>query len=285
MRRPALALTLSLLAGCAPLKKGTSIARLETDSDVADMPAYDALLDRARNLEASGSLVTVVNYGKSVKGLPLTLVRIGREDGKTAVLLSEATHGNEYLGVGHELLPWLVEQARSGNNDYFRKGGVVLVVPVVNPDGYEYHRQTSPEQRAEDGGPDSGNSWGRMNANRTDLNRDFRVKGAGFSGFNEPESRSLADGVEKALAGASLKVSLDYHCCIGDGALLYSYAFTASQRLPAADEARVRRFGTYLQQQLSGAELGPTPQLEARRKGGGLIGQRSSFRKSSAELC
>ncbi len=265
MRRTELALTISLLAGCGATKPA-SIARLESDSDVADMPAYDSILDRARNLERGGAGVKVVEYGKSGKGKALSLVRIGRDDGapaanRPAVLMTEATHGNEYLGVGHELLPWLAEQARSGTNDFFRKGGVVLVVPVINPDGYEYHRLTAPDQRAQDGGPDGGNSWGRMNAHRVDLNRDFRVKGAGFDGFREPESKALADGIDKALAGASLRVSVDYHCCIGEGALLYSYAFSESQRLPKADEDRVRHFGGMLQRELQGSELDTSPNL------------------------
>ena len=261
MRHALLVLAFSLAGGCGSATSKTGVARLESDSDVADMPGYDALLDGARNLEKAGTQVKVVAYGESVKGKALTLVRLGRDDGKVAVLMSEATHGNEYLGVGHQLLPWLVAEMRSGKNDYFNKGGIVIVVPVVNPDGYEYHRLTDSDQRTQDGGPDGGNSWGRMNSHRVDLNRDFRVKGAGFEGFREPESKALADGVDKALNGASLRVSFDYHCCIGTGALLYSYAFSAAKRLPGADEARVRHFGAFLQAQLPGADMGSSPDL------------------------
>lgn len=266
MQSALLMLAILLFAAACGQSAKVSLARLETNSDVADMPAYDSLLDRARNFQKSDGLVKVVEYGKSVRGKSLTLVRVGLDDGKpmagrSAVLMSEATHGNEYLGVGHLLLPWLVEQARSGTNDFFRKGGVVLVVPVINPDGYEYHRMTPPDQLTQEGGPDSGNSWGRMNAHQVDLNRDFRVKGANFDGFDEPESKALAEGVDKVLAGASLRVAVDYHCCIGNGALLYSYAFSESRALPKADEDRVRRFGGFLQRELKGAALGTSPNI------------------------
>lgn len=252
----------SIFLGACSASPRPETARLESNADVQDMPAYDTLLDRARNLEEAGADVQVIEYGTSVKGRPLTLVKIGKGvAGGSAILMSEATHGNEYLGVGHELLPWLVEQARSGKNPFFARGGVALVVPVVNPDGYEYHRETPEGQRAAEGGPDGGNSWGRMNAHRVDLNRDFRVKGAGFEGFTQPESKALAEGVDKALGGAKLQVAVDYHCCIGAGALLYSYAFTSSKRLPAADEKRVRLYGGFLQQQFPGSELDTSPAL------------------------
>ena len=268
MRHFALPLVLTLLAACNSANGHRELlSRLETNSDTADTPSYASLVDAAKNLESSGSLVQVAEYGKSVNGLSLTLVRIGQDvsggsaAGRPAVLISEAIHGNEYLGLGHKLLPWLVEQARSGTNDFFVKGGIAIVVPVVNPDGYEYHRLTSAEQQAADGGPDGGNSWGRMNADRIDLNRDFAVKGAGFAGFRELESKAMAAGVREALGGADLRVSLDYHCCIGDGALLYSYAFSETRQLPQADEARVRHFGSFFQQELAGSELGRTPDL------------------------
>jgi hypothetical protein len=100
-----------------------------------------------------------------------------------------------------------------------------------------------------------------MNAHRVDLNRDFKVKAAGFEGFAEPESKALADGVAKALGGANLAVSVDYHCCIGEGALLYGYAYSESRGLPAADLARVQHFGGFLQKELRGSQLDTSPNL------------------------
>jgi hypothetical protein len=139
---------------------------------------------------------------------------------------------------------------------------VALIVPVVNPDGYEYHRTLTAGRRAQDGGFDGGNSWGRANKNRKDLNRDYSVKGANHTGFTQPETKALADAVRAEMAaGYDLKTSVDYHCCVGSGALLFPVMYTTQQTLPAADLAKVRKIAGFMQNEMPQVRAGNGPAL------------------------
>ena len=156
----------------------------------------------------------MVRYGTSVRGQPLTLMRIedrsvSVEGKRPAALISEGIHGNEYLHLTDRLPEVFLEGAgNTGYKAFLAKGGVVYLVPILNPDGYDNGR--------------------RENASGTDLNRSFPIRGANYPGRTAPETKAIRDylATELATHSLSLEVSMEYHCCIG--ALITPWAYTRS---------------------------------------------------------
>lgn len=251
-----------LVLGCTQTK-ATNKNRIETNSDISG-PAYQSLLDKSDTLAKANPNVTVIDFGQTIQKRPLRMVRVQKAGSSSikrpAILITEATHGNEFLDLGYRLLDWAATDSgtSSGLQAFLNKGGAIFIIPVLNPDGYEYHRTLTADQAQIDGGPDSGNSWGRMNANRVDINRDFPTPKTNFAGLSQPETQALTEIVRKEISAQyTLEFSLDYHCCIGEGALLTSYAYSDQVSLPAKDQQRYDAMAELFQKQMPGVQLGP----------------------------
>ena len=203
--------------GLAPVAR----AELELFSDSGiDGPPYREIYDNMGALAAqSSNWATVADYGVTPGGQDMRLIKIqapgaNRQNPRPAVLISGSTHGNEYLNIEDRLPQWFLENRRTsaGLTRFLNAGGVVYIIPIVNPDGYD--RDT------------------RGNNNGVDLNRDFDLIPTGDTGFREVETRSLAEFLERDFSAENveLKVSVDYHCC--DGSLLFPWSYTMDA-LPA----------------------------------------------------
>jgi predicted deacylase len=155
-----------------------------------------------RMVSRNSAKATLVRYGQTVNGLNLNMVRIARTDvnvsSRPAIEISGVIHGNEYLGIEDRLAEHFLDDTASmpGLSAFLAKGGIVYFIPIVNPDGYVRKR--------------------RLNANSADLNRDFDLIPRSDMRFTQPETVALARYLEQDLAAnqASLKLSLDYHCCV-----------------------------------------------------------------------
>lgn len=214
-----------------------------SDSGI-DGPPYQQIYN------ATGALATshpdwarVSDYGTSPGGRGLRVIRIQNPNAegapsesaaKRAVLISGSTHGNEYLNIEDRLAPWFLDnRARSpGLARFLATGGILYVVPILNPDGYDHDR--------------------RENDKGVDLNRDFDLVPADEPGFTQPETRLLAEWVERDLraSNAELKLTVDYHCC--DGSLLYPWSYVMSA-LPPADAAAHAEIGRLMQTDINDA--------------------------------
>jgi len=188
-----------------------------SDSGI-DGPPYRDIVQQMATLELEfPHLVKVESYGQSVFGVNLTIVKI--EDRRAAVprygtsprpavLISGATHGNEYLAI-EDRLPGEFARNRgrlAGVDRFLQGGGVIYIVPILNPDGYDRDQ--------------------RENGNYQDLNRDFPLPPQELPGLYQPETRQLVDFLRRDTAahGLQLRLSVDYHCCAG--ALLYPWSYT-----------------------------------------------------------
>lgn len=138
-----------------------------------------------------------IQYGTSFESRPLSGFKIYRQGpflGRKVILLTEGVHGNEYLGH----LDKLIETSDNGVNlppeikKFVSSGGIVLLVPKVNPDGV-FHKS-------------------RHSRFGIDLNRDFKM-----SQVKMQESRMLVQWIDQELQqhNANLVLSVDYHCCGG----------------------------------------------------------------------
>lgn len=179
-------------------------------------PKYATILKQLEELEERyPDLTTVIDYGKSNQGRTLRMILIYKKShlpmgDRPALILSGSTHGNEYLNLEDKLPAEFLRMSRfegSTIGAFLNQGGAIVSVPILNPDGYENRR--------------------RENANGVDLNRDWEVQSAHFTGFKEVETRALSlklDDLTRPPFNFRFKATVDYHCCIG--AILYPWSYT-----------------------------------------------------------
>ena len=241
MLRHSLWLACALAIAACGSKPAASPSRLHSPSGVSG-GSYDDIIAHQRDLAARyPGLVRLQTYGQSVEGRPLTLVTVGHADAagpRDAVALTQAIHGDEYLGIADHLADEFLghPEAYPAVKKFLDAGGLFYIVPVVNPDGY-----TAGERE---------NSAGK------DLNRDFDVERyagrlaaakrgeisysdddlaeieayVGGAKLTQPETRDLAEALPRRLAAdhAALRLSIDYHCCQDDtfGSLMHEWGDT-----------------------------------------------------------
>lgn len=218
-----------------------------TEIDTSDSgihgPQYERILSWMDSLAREpGDWVRLVTYGQSVEGRPLQLLVAGkpgnRHGDRPTLVMTGAMHGNEYLNIEDRLPERLIRRATEGGSlrPFVERGGVVIFVPVLNPDGYVNRR--------------------RGNANGVDLNRDWDVTPAGHKGLKEKETQLLAQAFERLRRemGLRFRVTVDYHCCAG--ALLVPWSYTRDV-LPEAAAAEHRAIAELAGRYLS-LEIGST---------------------------
>ncbi|XP_071439408.1 carboxypeptidase B-like [Hetaerina americana] len=201
---------------------------------------YSDMLKYIEHLSiAHPQLVQIINIGKSSEGLPLKVVKVSTGHGKDeepkqkpGFWIDGGTHAREWISPAASLyiLKQLVENFKV--NRKIVEGIDWYVMPMVNPDGYEYSHTTdrlwrktrskSSDAADEDDSAASGEASGRSATRRSrrrgarvfweqcegvDINRnwDFHWGGRGasddpcdetYSGskpFSEPETRAIAD--------------------------------------------------------------------------------------------
>ncbi len=205
-------------------------------------PTYEQMKLDMQDLVASNpEFAQIINLGLSEDGTETLGILIGKKDVpiKKLVMTSGSTHGNEYLGIVDSLPKAFLDRENEIFYDFYQQGGGIVVVPVLNPYGYEERR--------------------RYNINYRDLNRDFSNLITGVIRFTQSETRNVKNWGESYTenTGASLKVSVDYHCCYG-GALLFPWAYTTSIVMPDEDLQKHVTIAEFLADQFPGIEYGPT---------------------------
>jgi len=218
---------------------------MDSDSGIYGPKYNDQLLHLQTLQKSYKDISEIADYGKSVRGRTLRMLIVDKQKSATtsrpAVLITGSIHGNEYLSIADRLPESLLKASDlyGSINQYVMKGGVVMFVPIVNPDGYEARK--------------------RHNAKGADLNRDWDVPPAGHKGFKQVETRLLANHIESIVTKRNLrlKVAVEYHCCIG--ALLYPWSYTRKP-IPTPDLTKHKQIGKLADPFLNIA-VGTTPQI------------------------
>lgn len=150
--------------------------------------------------------------GRVQYGILIFNKEVGRVDRLS--IITGATHGNEYLNIADRLPRSFLEGDLTGVSNYILNNGAILIVPIINPDGYEARQ--------------------RRNKNGQDLNRDFPNRLIQLKGLSQPETSQYVLWVNQFVQNskAQLDIVVDYHCC--DGSLLYPYGYT-SKRINKTD--------------------------------------------------
>ena len=168
-------------------------------ADYLDLDEVNSVLD---DLAAGApELATVIDLGASIEGRPIRGLRIGTGNGQSpALVIVGGQHAREWISVSTSL--WIASRFVQGAAEPEIAGLLanldVVVVPVVNPDGYRWSW-------------DAQRFWrkNRRDGVGVDTNRNFGYgwggEGAGFepeadnyagpAAFSEPESMAVRDWV------------------------------------------------------------------------------------------
>jgi len=185
----------------------------------------------------STKMIKVTSIGKSAEHRSLHLLTIGPANAKHQVMMMATMHGREWI-TPHAVLytTWKLLQGFEEHDPKVMallKDTQVHILPVLNPDGYEYTR-TPPEKSAD------AREWRKNRRNLCskceravhgiDLNRNWGIQGKswGFGAqratsevyqgkrpFSEPEIKAVRDWLLKHNRGKAINGFMDVHCCSG----------------------------------------------------------------------
>ncbi|GJQ71039.1 hypothetical protein Trydic_g949 [Trypoxylus dichotomus] len=203
---------------------------------------FDVIQDYLSQLQVSyPGIVSVEEFGQSLEGRPLLLIRIGVGSPNNPTILIDGTiHAREWISPA--VATYIIEQLL-GNPD---NRGLIeninwVIIPVLNPDGYEY---TFTNQRLWRKTRRPGNScygvdanrnfafqWGSNGASSNECSETFM----GPYSFSEPEAVALA-----ALAAATPNL-IGYLTLHSYGNwILFSWGWTAE---PVQNAAELQQLG------------------------------------------
>ena len=208
----------------------------------AEYRDYRAITTRMNELaELAPELVSVHGIGNTIENRPLWAVRIG---GRTAdarpMLINGTQHAREWISA--MVTTCVAERLVRGYAQdpairAFVDRTELWVIPVVNPDGYQYSWAGSRywrKNRRGSHGVDLNRNWDLAWGGLGSSNRRSAEDYHGESPFSEPETAAIRDLVKRE--GIALHV--DFHA-FGQ-LLLYPWGYTAT---PAPDKALLAAIG------------------------------------------
>jgi len=205
----------------------------------AEFRDYQAISARVQELAAlAPDRADAKVIGASIEGRPLWALRIGH--GPTKILLDGTQHAREWISA---MVTTCVADrlVRDYDRDPAIKAFVdrseLWVVPVVNPDGYQfswstsrYWRKNRRERTGVDLNRNFGVAWGGAGSSRNERSEVYR----GAYAFSEPESAALRDLAKRERFG----FHIDFHAY--GQLVLYPWSHTST---PAADRDRFAAVG------------------------------------------
>ncbi|CAG7832180.1 unnamed protein product [Allacma fusca] len=155
---------------------------------------YDFLDKKA----AASPYATVVTYGKSSEGRDLKLIKISKSgETRPAIFIEANIHAREW--ITNAVTTYIINQLLTGTLQSRLDQFDFYIVPVANPDGYEYTHTTDRawrKTRSQVGscrGADPNRNWDYQWMTGGSSNQPCSDTYAGSKAFSEPEARLLAD--------------------------------------------------------------------------------------------
>lgn len=192
------------------------VAGVDWFADFKDLAAINAYLLELAALRPD--LAQVITIGSSIESRPIRAIRIASAPGKPAVLFDGTQHAREW--VSPMTVMYIADQlVRLEGEDpeitALLARAEVIVVPVVNPDGYQFSwddtRLWRKNRRLNGDGSigvdlnrNWGYQWGGEGASASPGSDTYR----GTAPFSEPETQALRDFF---LANESIVATIDFH--------------------------------------------------------------------------
>ena len=240
-----------------------SVGTFAFPSGYGGYTTYAELGTRLSALRASApSIVSVSNYGTSVQGRTLPLIKIsdnvGADEAEPEVLFTCAQHAREHLTVEMclRIAERLVSTYRAGAGSSV-DSREIWIMPMLNPDGAEYdvagtqfaywrkNRQPNPGTTAI--GTDPNRNWGHRwgccgGSSGTPSSETYR----GAAAFSAPETARVRDWVSGRVVGGRQQITahIDWHTYAE--LILWPYGYTTADTatgLDAAAAATYRQLG------------------------------------------
>jgi len=208
---------------------------------------YEFIADLGKNYP---HLVTYQSIGQSYEGRQLFVTKYSTGEGRPAIFINSGMHSREW--IAHASIVWIMnELATQYGSDAdvtaFLEKYDVYIMPLVNPDGYDYSHDSERfwrKTRSKNGG------W--RDCRGTDPNRNFDIEFAGEgtssnacsdiyhgpSAFSEPETAALVAFLKTI---PDLYMYLDVHSY--SQLWLTPYAYTHDRPSDAAEVDRVAEIG------------------------------------------
>ncbi|KAJ8683317.1 hypothetical protein QAD02_019109 [Eretmocerus hayati] len=186
--------------------------------DFLHYPSYNEIMAYLYRLARLHEGVRVITIGKSYERRDILGIEITNGDRRNPILFIEAgIHGREWLVPTTALFAirsFISDRAKFPNTD-------IIIIPVLNPDGYEYSRTTDRMWRKNR----SKNS--QSSCEGVDLNRNFDIKWkhrsqsrkpcdetySGPAAFSEPETQALKNFFERNWN--RIKIHITMHSPVG----------------------------------------------------------------------
>ncbi|XP_042856184.1 carboxypeptidase B-like [Penaeus japonicus] len=193
-----------------------------------------------KNLCENSTRASLTSIGKSTENRDIWMVHLRSEGPKAggagAIWVEAGIHAREWISsaVGLHLLKDLL-QDDDGTAGHFD----VYVVPMANPDGYEYSRTSdrfwrknrSKTSKPECSGVDLNRNWGfHYGVGASDFECSEVFKGA--AAFSEPETKALRDAMKKLKDNLKMVLSLHSY----GQQLLYPWGYSKKETAPDTEE-------------------------------------------------
>ncbi|XP_053684599.1 carboxypeptidase B-like [Sabethes cyaneus] len=175
------------------------------------------------------SRVSVSSIGKSYEGRSLKAITINGKANNSVIFLDAGIHAREWIAPATALyaINQLVEHATNNRNVLSNLTWVIL--PVVNPDGYEYSheqerfwrktRKPAGKCKGTDGNRNFGFHWGEVGASSSACSETYR----GDAPFSEPETQAVRDALTKLKGRCKFYLTLHSY----GNYLLYPWGWTS----------------------------------------------------------
>ena len=231
-----------------------SVGTLAFPSGYGGYTTYPELGARLSALRASApSIVSVSNYGTSVQGRTLPLIKIsdnvGVDEAEPEVLFTCAQHAREHLTVEMclRIAERLVSTYRAGAGSSV-DSREIWIMPMLNPDGAEYdiagsqfaywRKNRQPNTGTTAVGTDTNRNWGYRwgccgGSSGTPSSETYR----GPAAFSAPETARVRDWVGSRVVGGRQQITahIDWHTY--SELILWPYGYTTADTATGLDAA------------------------------------------------
>jgi len=201
---------------------------------LSDFRTYEEIDDRLDALAESSDVASIIDVGASVEGRAIRGVSLSYAEQRPTLLVIGTQHAREWISpmVTACIAERLVQDADADPQvaDILSRLEVV-VVPVVNPDGYVYSWEVDRlwrKNRRPGGGVDLNRNWGQMWGVGTQGAGPGTEIYPGSAAFSEPETMAIAQLAQSR----DVVAFVDYHSPVN--LVLIPFAYTSD---PSPHEA------------------------------------------------